>query len=535
MVLKRAMFEKKWNAIPVSMLFLALFLLGLCIRMIFPELRIFHIDEAIHAWMSYELSVHGTYIYDPKYHGPLLYYLMAAAFSIFGDNETIARLIPGIAGACLVPAVYVLYKLSFLSKNQSLIIALCIAISPNLVYFSRFLRHDIFQLLFIFLCIVCIFAYLKREKWYFALFSGVFVACALCLKEEVPATLAIIFSFFCIMFLLGKLRLPKTWKRDGVLALAALICFVCAFYSSFFTHPEMLFQAASMGLSHWLGIQAECRLCGPPYWYFLMLLLYELPILVLGIYSVSMWLVRENGWKRVVHIVSSYVHEVKEHKTLILPYKPLKDQEFFFLFCVYWLLGSLALYGVVNEKVPWLLIHQLLPLIFVAGYAFQYLSTKKAEVIFVLCTCYLLLMMVHVAFIPITDLNEPIVQVHHAEEVRGIMPYFDASTNAAIVTVQYWPFPWYYRDLQASPITFYGSWLSPEEVYERDFDLVIAHGSDSYPALEGFTKESYKRSYWFSWDNAKSNPFEWFLLRNGEVGYDWYDVFWKGETLSHLS
>ena len=528
MMEKREMVKKKWNAIPVGMLFLALFLLGLFIRVLFPELRIFHIDEAIHAWMSYELSVHGTYIYDPKYHGPLLYYLVAAAFSLFGDNEVIARLVPGIVGACLVPIVYVFYKLSYLSRNQSLFVALCIAISPNLVYFSRFLRHDIFQLFFIFLCIACIFTYLKRERWYFALFSGIFAGAALCLKEEVPITLCIIFSFFCIMCLLGKLKLPKRWVRDGIVAFVAVIFIGCIFYSSFFVHPEMLFQAVQLGLSHWLGIQEACRLCGPPYWHFLMLFLYELPLLVLGVFSTYMWLTRKNGWKRIIQSLSSYLREGVYHKKFCLPYKPLKDKEFFFLFCLYWLLGSFVLYGMVNEKVPWLLIHQLLPLIFIASYAFQYMSAKKTELVFILCTMYLLLMMVHVAFIPITDLNEPIVQVHHAEEIRDILPYIDASANTAIVTVQYWPFPWYYRDLQNSPITFYGSWLSPEEVYEQGFDLVIAHNSESYPELEGFTKTAYKRSYWFSWEETENRALGWFLLRNGEVGYDWYDVFWKG-------
>jgi len=265
--------SKEYASISVGKLFLAIFLLGLCIRLIFPELRVFHIDEAIHAWMSYGLWMNGSYMYDPKYHGPLLYYLMATVFSLFGDTDAIGRLIPGITGAFLIPAVYALYKLEYLSKNKALIAALFCAISPHLVYFSRFLRHDIFQLLFIFLCIICIYAYFERKKWYFLPLSGIFAAFALCLKEEVPATLFIIISFFCIMCLLGKIIFPKTWARDGAITLLVIIAIGYTFYTSLFSHPEVFFNAAHMALTHWLGIQDECRLCGAPYWYLLMLLL----------------------------------------------------------------------------------------------------------------------------------------------------------------------------------------------------------------------------------------------------------------------
>jgi len=526
MFTKVAKVAKKHDSVLIGTLLL-LFLIGLCVRVIYPDLRVFHIDEAIHAWMSYELWMNGTYIYDPKFHGPFLYYLMAAAFSIFGDTDAIVRLIPGIAGACFVPIVYLLYKISYISKNQSLVVALFITISPHLVYFSRFFRHDIFQLLFVFLCIVCIFAYIERKKWYFSLFAGVFAACALCLKEEVPATLCIILSFLGIMVVLGKVKLPKAWMRDSVIAFVAMVSIGYMFYTSLFSHPEIFFNATHMGLNYWLGIQAECRLCGPPYWYISMLVLYELPILVLGIVSAYIWFVRKNGLKRIKDLLSSYLVEVRHHKRFSLPYKPLSKQELFFIFCLYWFILSAFLYGFVNEKVPWLLIHQLLPLVFVASYALEELSKRKIKIAVVLCTLYLCVMMVHVAFIPISDLHEPIVQVQNSEQLRDIMPYIDTAQNVAIVTVQYWPFPWYYRDTGNNNISFYGSWLSPEEIYERGFDLVIAYNSESYLELDGFTKESYQRSYWFNWDEQKERLVEWFFLRNGEVGYDWYDVFRK--------
>ena len=530
-VIKR-MFPKianKYTTVSVGWLFLAIFLLGLTIRVIFPELRMLHIDEALHAWISYELWMNGTYMYDPKFHGPFLYYLMATAFSLFGDTDAIVRIIPSIAGALLIPTVYALYKLEYLSKNKALIAGLFIAISPHLVYFSRFLRHDIFQLLFIFLCIICIYAYLERERWYFLLVSGIFAAFALTLKEEVPVTLFIIISFFCIMWVLGKIKLPKTWMRDGAITLLAIIAIIFTFYTSFFSHPEVFFNAAQMGLTYWLGVHEECRLCGPPYWYLIMLFLYELPILVLGITSAYIWLVQKKGIKRIKHTISMYLNEVK-NKKFHLPYKPLEKQELFFVLCLYWLIGSLVLYGFVNEKVPWLLIHQLLPLIFIATYAWSEWKTQIAKIAAAISILYLIIMMMHVAFIPIA---EPIVQVQFSEQLRKVMLHIDPANNVAIVTDHYWPFPWYYRDIQNSNIKFYGSWLPPEEIDKRGFDLVIAHNSNSYSQLDGFTKEIYQRSYWFSWDKTKDRLLAWCFLRDGEVGYDGYEVFRNNLPQNH--
>ncbi|MDP1086597.1 hypothetical protein Q6245_29985, partial [Klebsiella pneumoniae] len=52
---------------------------------------------------------------------------------------------------------------------------------------------------------------------------------------------------------------------------------------------------------------------------------------------------------------------------------PWDKKELFFLFCIYWLFVSLAAYAYIGEKVPWLIVHQLLPMILVS----VYLMTKK--------------------------------------------------------------------------------------------------------------------------------------------------------------
>ncbi|MDR2855301.1 MAG: TIGR03663 family protein [Methanomicrobiales archaeon] len=509
--------ERYYNT-PTQKIILFIFIIGLFLRIIYPELKLLHHDEAIHAWMSYGLLVDGTYTYDPVYHGPLLYYIMSTAFSIFGDSDAVARLVPGIAGALIIPALYPLYKLDYISKNQVVLVALFFALSPNMVYFSRFLRHDIFQLLFTLLLLVCIFAYFEREKWYFALLAGICGAFTLCLKEEVPIILVFFAVFFIGMWLLGKIEFPKTWSRDIVIAVFAALAICYVLYSSLLSQPDVFFEAASRAVNHWLSIHGECRLCGPPYFYVLYLFIYELPILILAIVSIFIWLFRKEGLVHIVKAGTDYLNGIIDGYKFKIPYQPFDKKELFFILCLYWLAGTMALYGYVGEKVPWLLIHQLFPMLFVAVRMLEELNRKKV-ILTGICVVWLIILMVHVTFIPAADLSEPIVQVQNSEDLRVIMGLIDASERVALVSTSSWPLPWYYRGDRWSKFLFYAGAIPEDELYGLDPDLVIADYNDEiYPSLEGYTKETYKLSYWFSWYENHDRALAWFFLRDGTLG-----------------
>src|SRR5690606_2694613 len=105
---------------------------------------------------------------------------------VFGQSDLVARLLPALFGAAIIPLVYAIYRLGYLDQRQALIAALFIAISPDLVYFSRFLRHDIFQLFFTALILVALLAYLERGKVWYALLAGLAAGGGMCLKEDMP-------------------------------------------------------------------------------------------------------------------------------------------------------------------------------------------------------------------------------------------------------------------------------------------------------------------------------------------------------------
>ena len=182
----------------------------------------------------------------------------------------------------------------------------------------------------------------------------------------------------------------------------------------------------------------------------------------------------------------------------------------------------MAAYAYIGEKVPWLIIHQLLPMIFVAVYA----MTPRKAVIAVVSTIFLILLTWHVAFVP-ADVNEPIVQVQNSEQLRDIMAQIDASQHVAIASENYWPLPWYYRGDRGTKLAYYGRKVDESVILTQDYDLVITYDVDTYDSLPGFTKQSYRLNYWFSYYDNKDRLLEYYFKRDGKLGSMNLDVFRK--------
>ncbi len=458
-------------------LFFLIFLIAVFLRFYQLDLKFFHHDEAIHAWFSYRLLTEGIYTYDPMYHGPLLYYVTAGMFSIFGDSDLVGRLVPALLGVALVPLLYPIYKLGYFDKKQTLIAALFVAVSPEMVYFSRFLRNDIFILFFTLVLLVALLYYFEKRETKYALIAGAAVGLGMSSKENMPIVVLIFGSY--LLYLIGtrRLELPRRWKTDLLLGALVTVGIMAAFYSSFGAHPEVLADGWLRAIEHWAAMHQQQRLGGPPYFYIIFFLLYEVPIFIFGLIGVAQFLTGDGRGARAVQKIHRFF--ARKADAAALPPESLDEvasgrvfdrREEFMRFSIYWLVLSIGAYAYIGEKVPWLIIHQLLPLIFVAVYA---MTTKKAAVA-VVASIFLVAMTVHVAYTP-TDINEPIVQVQNSEDLREVMAMIDASDSVAIASDTYWPLPWYCRGDRAAKLSYYGSkvdestrsipvtstWLSP--------------------------------------------------------------------------
>ncbi|MFL2784491.1 MAG: flippase activity-associated protein Agl23, partial [Dehalococcoidia bacterium] len=130
-----------------------------------------HHDESLHAFHSWQLSEGLGLIHNPMMHGPLQMELTAGIFFLFGDSDFTARLIYVLAGSLLTLMPF-LFR-SSLGRTGGVITSLLFAISPALLYFSRFARNDILMAVFTFGIIVAMWKYLETSKVkYLYFFTG---------------------------------------------------------------------------------------------------------------------------------------------------------------------------------------------------------------------------------------------------------------------------------------------------------------------------------------------------------------------------
>ncbi len=130
-----------------------IFILSLTLRL--PELaqRPMHTDEAVHAVKFGQLVEDGEYTYDPfEYHGPTLNYFTLVPAWLAGvktypeTTEILLRSVPLFFGILLV-LLTVLLRIP-LGNRTTLILLLLTAVSPGLVFFSRYYIMEILLVCF---------------------------------------------------------------------------------------------------------------------------------------------------------------------------------------------------------------------------------------------------------------------------------------------------------------------------------------------------------------------------------------------------
>jgi hypothetical protein len=179
--------------------------------------RAIHHDESIHIKFAWDITKNGLdqYVHDPVYHGPFAYYGTAATFSIFGDSDYTSRLLPALFGIALVGLPFMLRKQ--FGAVGTVGAAGFLAVSPTLLYFSRFARNDVYVAFFTLALVVCIWRYLaeqrdaqeststgiwdylgeRRNVWLVAM--APLLALSLTAKEVTSITVAILLVFLNIM------------------------------------------------------------------------------------------------------------------------------------------------------------------------------------------------------------------------------------------------------------------------------------------------------------------------------------------------
>jgi uncharacterized protein (TIGR03663 family) len=194
-------------------LWVAVILLGAVLRIWGIGDKPLHHDESMHAYFSYAFARDpASYMYDPLLHGPFQFHAVGIVFDIVlflewifhaggpaghpWINDATARIVPVLLGTAIVVLPAGLRR--ELGRVGALIAALLLAISPSFVYFSRFLREDIYFNFFMFAMVVCAvrFARDRETRWLVGLFAATVLAYAT--FEGVFLTLAIFLAFLAV-------------------------------------------------------------------------------------------------------------------------------------------------------------------------------------------------------------------------------------------------------------------------------------------------------------------------------------------------
>src|SRR5580698_9815543 len=215
-----------------ALLFLAIAAIAAGFR--FPQLaaRPMHADEGVNADKVGTLLEHGRYEYSAaEFHGPTLIYAAVGFARLHGlddcreINEVVLRVVPALIGVLLVAAHF--WLIPYLGMPAAAIAALFTAVSPAMVYYSRYFIHETLLVFFTFCAMLAVLAYLRRPSVGWALAAGALFGLMYATKETwIIAAAAMAFAA------LGKLKHAP--PRHVGLAATSFVVIAALFLSSFF-------------------------------------------------------------------------------------------------------------------------------------------------------------------------------------------------------------------------------------------------------------------------------------------------------------
>lgn len=216
----------------------AITVLAFFLRFYWLGLKPFHHDEGVNGWFLTTLFRDGIYRYDPaNYHGPTLYYITLAFSKIFGMETLPVRWSVAVWGFLIVMLTFFLRR--YIGRIGALAAAAFLALSPGMVYISRYFIHEIF---FVFLALGFAMAaafFIDRKK------AGPFavgwtallmLACFYPLTFNITAYMAesgstlyyAIALFFCLIEVLiaaAVIKLLLSWNEGrGIYLILATAC-----------------------------------------------------------------------------------------------------------------------------------------------------------------------------------------------------------------------------------------------------------------------------------------------------------------------
>ena len=414
-------------------------------RFVFLGDKPLHHDEGMLSYFAWRLSHFKDYTYTPQIHSPILFYVEAVLYLVFGVSDKISKVGPALFGVALVSIPLFFHKL--LSKRIAIFVSLGFLISPIFLYYSRFLVHTSMAVVFWLLFILTLYQYVKKQTATTLYLSFMFLSLAFGTSETSYILMAIFGLFVVASFMVFPRKAKPYCKNlwgifiknylDFITGALIFILVWAALYSVGFTNPESLHRSLplvkdeSTGLGFWLA-QHPKKLGGQPWHYYLMLgLLYE-TFFVFG--------------------------------TLGFIFKFIFNRRSAFkLFIIIWSIGSLGVYSWAGEKFPWLFLPSLLPMIVATGYYLGENFTKfniYLKIFWLILALWTAFVAIRLVYISPADTRELAVYVQTPVNFQKKIDQITSDckntndNNCVLIDQKIsWPLSWSFRNFSTLIVT----------------------------------------------------------------------------------
>ena len=441
-------------------------------------LKPLHHDEGVNGHFLMTLFREGIYKYDPSnYHGPTLYYISLAFTKIFGLETGAIRASVGVFGVLMVAMFFALRR--YLGNVGALSAAVLVALSPGMVYISRYFIHEIFFVMCSLGIVLGVLFFIEGRKPGFFAISAMTMTMLVCFMPPVmhvenlvpsgqpglvPVFRIVIFALeaFLVFFLM---RIILGWDEGRpvylLLASTSLALFFATKETAFITIGTMIIACFCVWIWRkiyvgvfgkiqtneleplqltWSRFIERSRAAGLP-------VLVAASVTVFAYVSVVFFSSFFTYWEGVPAAFEAYAFWTKtgtgDHtqngylgyvKWLMKVESPIvilcaigtiiafvKGRHIFAMFAGLWAFGLFAAYTIIPYKTPWLALSFILPMCLVGGYAINEIF-KVRDVAFKGLAAVLLLAAFAVLSFQTYDLN--FVRYDDDE-----MPYVYAHTS----------------------------------------------------------------------------------------------------------
>lgn len=439
------------------LIFLAITGAALALRLPRLHERPMHTDEAVHAVKFISLLEDGNYQYDSyEFHGPTLNYLtlipawLSAAKKSTEISEITLRVVPVFFGTVII--LMLLFLVDGLGRFAVLFSALLTAVSPAMVYYSRYYIQEMLMVCFTFGAIISGYRYFLVKKIGWAGATGVFLGLMHATKETCiiaygSMLLAIILTRFYPYrkksYVL-KREIVRPWHLIVTCGTAILIS--ALFYSSFFTDGKGVLDSI-LTYKIYFSRAEHNPLHIHPWYYYLKMLLFS----KYGAGPV---------WTEAFIIFLAGVG-------FLAAFKWFDRWEFdlnLIRFLAFHTIIMTAIYSVIPYKTPWNLLEFMQGMILMAGVgAFAIIKYPKPRLVRLLAGWILCVGTVHLAqqaylsnYKYFESSANPYVYAHPVSDVYDVVRQVEElakvhpdGQNMYIEVIfpndDYWPLPWYLR------------------------------------------------------------------------------------------